>query len=594
LGSFSYNGVSFRPMKLNLVNAVAVLPTLNATPTKVGVFASDASAPVSATQLEASFDYFKIVSEGEIIPASVDKTELDTLYDTYKPVLTAGRVSGDYTDGSWAVFASAMSDAEAVLVDNMSTQDEVDGALEALEVAIANLKTNLMLQVALDVLQSAVDVADANVGDEADYTASSWADYEAALDAALDMLQTPENYTLDELFDGAEALILAIQALELRPDKSNLQDLVDMAEEMLLPANVGKYIPAAVDNLQDELTAAQAVLLDGDATQQEVTDAENAMLVAIMQMFEKANKAQLQALVNLVQNYDEAKYTPATWSIFATALAAAQATLLDDNAVQSVVDSRYNALLSATTGLKLRANFAALDAAIKQAQNILANADKYVASSLVGLQDQTTAALTVFNNKNSTQAQIDAARAALMAKVLNARLKADQSPILNALAIVSGLNLNLYTTQSVSPLSSAVTEAQALLSNEEAYQADIDSMAARILGAINNLVLRNSGQNSATGGGTGAAGNTPGTGTGGSSESDATANLPSTPGASSSNNTPSAQVPIEESDTPLTATDGEQGSGSILPWVISALLAALLLVIVFLALAKRRRREEER
>lgn len=598
LGSFSHDGVNFRPIRLTAGSAAtAALPTLNVVPTKVGVFASDDTSTVDSTRLEASFDYFRITTKGEIIPASTDKTELDTLYDTQKPVLTAGKVNGGYTDGSWVAFVAAMSDAEALLADNMASQEEVDAACAALAEAVSKLKSNAMLGVAIDLLEAAIAIAEANVGDESDYTGSTWADYEDALNAALDMLDSPDDYTLQELLDGSSALVAAIQGLEFSADKSNLQMLITSAAAMLLPENVGKYIPAAVGNLEDVLADAQAVFDDADATQDEVNAAANDLLAAITQMFDKANKAQLQTLVNLVASYVESKYTPATWSVFADALGSAQLVLANENAVQSQVDSAYAALLSATTGLKMRANFASLDAAIKQAQNILLNADDYVASTLVGLQDQTNAALTVFNNKNSTQTQIDAARAALMAKVLNARLKADKSPILNALAIVSGLNLNLYTTQSVQPLSALVTEAQAVLPKEDVYQADIDDLAARILGAINNLILRNSSQNNAAGG-TGAAGNTPGTnaGTGSesSNESEAATTTPNTPGTSSNNNSnsPSVQTPIEESDTPLSAADSEQGS--ILPWVVAALLAALLLVIVFLALAKRRRKEESR
>lgn len=66
---------------------------------------------------------------------AVDKSELQALYDANKD-----KVQGDYTDESWQAFANALAAAKAVLEDADASQEEVDGALKALQNAIDGLK----------------------------------------------------------------------------------------------------------------------------------------------------------------------------------------------------------------------------------------------------------------------------------------------------------------------------------------------------------------------------------------------------------------------------------------------------------------------
>jgi hypothetical protein len=242
-------------------------------------------------------------------------------------------------------------------------------------------------------------------------------------------------------------------------------------------------------------------------------------------------------------------------------------------------------------------NFAGLENAIQQAQNILTNASDYVPSSIVGLADETTAALAVFNNKSSTQAQVNAASLSLTAKILNARLKADKSPILNALGILSALDLNLYTPQSVQPLAGLTAEAQAVLEDDEVTSSEINALAERILQAISALVRVSDTQ---SGGGSAAAATTTGGGGGtaavASEIGEAAIDNPVVSGteAAASSGSQSSESPITDIDpveTPLSGSDGAQSSASVLPWIIGA--AALILLGLIIMLAKRRKVESK-
>jgi hypothetical protein len=591
IGYNSFNGVYFRPMKFTSSNGTVAPSTLNVVPTKVGVFATDDTAPYDAVPLKASFDYFKIMAKGEFMPSDTDKTALDDLYDTWKPVLQAGKVNGNYSDGSWAGFAAAMQIASVVLTDNMASQSEVDDAFDALTSAIAKLKTNAQIAFAVSLIQSAIDLF---VGDEASYTPETWAIYDAALDAAKDMVASPDVYTYAELIAGYHALVAAIQGLEESATanlKAILAEYIAYAQTEILP-DADIYIPIAIANLNAALTAAQAVIDDPAATVAEVQTAIDNLLEAIAQVHEKPDKTALQELVGIANaaNYTETSYTPATWTVLQSALTDATAILANENAIISQVQEAYDALFAAMIGLTVRANFAGLGTVIAQAQTILANADNYIASTLAGLATETDAALAVFNDKNSTQAQVNAARSALLIKVTAARLKANMSPIMNALGIVSALSLDAYTAQSVGPLAELVSAAQTVLNDQEIISEDdqskIDALAVQILKGVSALVpIEDSGVGTVpvfvdmTGSGAVAAGAIGGKVAAGNS-------------AAGSAEAPAivSEVPtavIDQSGTPLAGSDSGQNA-YMMTWIVAAVAGAIILVLLVLLMRKRR------
>jgi cobalamin biosynthesis Mg chelatase CobN len=95
----------------------------------------------------------------------------------------------------------------------------------------------------------------------------------------------------------------------------------------------------------------------------------------------------------------------------------------------------------------------------------------------------------VLSDRNSTQAEVDAARNALNKLIAKARLKPDKSPILNALAEARSLNMSLYTAASAKSLNALLAKADALLAapEEKVTQSEINALATEIKGAIKDL-----------------------------------------------------------------------------------------------------------
>ena len=179
-------------------------------------------------------------------------------------------VQDDYTSDSWSAFAEELADAKAVLADDDATQQAVNDAAAALESAMEALvergdKT---------ALEALIDEAEALK--EADYTSSTWAAFEEALNAAQEVAADADALQ-GEIDDAADALRAAMDALTANSDKSALEELISEAENM----QQDSYTADSWSKLEEALDAAKATAADKGATQAEVDAAAEALRAAI-------------------------------------------------------------------------------------------------------------------------------------------------------------------------------------------------------------------------------------------------------------------------------------------------------------------------
>lgn len=132
------------------------------------------------------------------------------------------------------------------------------------------------------------------------------------------------------------------------PDKTQLQWLMDQATDMVEHQEL--YVTTHWNALLTALDAAQSVYEDPAATEQEVEEAAQALLQAILVQRFKAVKSILEDLVNRAQAVDLTGCTQQQAEAFRGALAQAQAVLADDTLStddQAVVDAAVAALSAA-------------------------------------------------------------------------------------------------------------------------------------------------------------------------------------------------------------------------------------------------------
>ena len=128
--------------------------------------------------------------------------------------------------------------------------------------------------------------------------------------------------------------------------------VIQRAEAMMDEAD--KYVETNWQQLVGALKAAQDVAGDGDAMQEDVDSATEALLNAILAQRYKANKDILEGLIGKAESMDLTGYTAQSVATFRTALANAQAvmadaTLSEDD--QKTVDAAVAELDAAIRGL---------------------------------------------------------------------------------------------------------------------------------------------------------------------------------------------------------------------------------------------------
>ena len=132
-----------------------------------------------------------------------------------------------------------------------------------------------------------------------------------------------------------------------------LEQLVAKAEAMV--AEQDKYVQTDWQQLVDALAQAQELLEDsGNALAGDVGEASNALLNAILAQRYKANKENLEDILNQAQAVDLSGYTAQSVAVFQAALAEAQALMADETLSvedQDAVDAAVEALASAMNGL---------------------------------------------------------------------------------------------------------------------------------------------------------------------------------------------------------------------------------------------------
>lgn len=149
------------------------------------------------------------------------------------------------------------------------------------------------------------------------------------------------------------ALMTEIHKLGLiAGDKANLSILIQAGETIALE----NYVQAGQQAFTDALTAAKAVLADGDAMQSEVNQAADALLEAMLALRLKADKTLLMRTIAQANAIDLAGFTPASVNLFERAKAAAEQIAANDALSaddQAVVDRAQRDLADAISGLAL-------------------------------------------------------------------------------------------------------------------------------------------------------------------------------------------------------------------------------------------------
>ena len=189
----AYSQASWANLQETVTNGKEVLDTVEATDESV----------------EAAV---KAINDAKAALEANPRIELSDLIDNAEQLTQA-----DYTKASWKTFDSALQSAKAVAADSSATDAQVTDAKNALVKAQANLAKAATTDQKTDLK---VEIGKADVLNESDYTAESWAAYQQALKAAIEVVNG-EDLSADEVSQALNQLQKARTALVAASDDSD-------------------------------------------------------------------------------------------------------------------------------------------------------------------------------------------------------------------------------------------------------------------------------------------------------------------------------------------------------------------------------------
>ena len=194
------------------------------------------------------------------------------------------------------------------------------------------------------------------------------------------------------------------------------------------------------------------------------------------------------------------QYTPSSLKDLEDAVKAAQAIYDDPDADQNKVNEAKTNVEDKMKALKAKAQKDALKLAITAAEGDAALVDKYTEESIEKLQKEIKAAKEVLADENASQEKVDAAEKAVQAAQKSlveketpkpeAPVKKDElkAAVEDATKVVG--DTEQYTEESLAALQAAIDEANAVLDNPEATQAEIDAAVKAVKEAKEALKVK--------------------------------------------------------------------------------------------------------
>lgn len=157
-------------------------------------------------------------------------------------------------------FKAALESAQAVLLDEGATQEEVNAAIERLTLSMESLNVEKVDKSSLIGLVEKSETLDSNK-----YTKDSWKAVKKALDVAKRIIDD-EKASKDDVARAYDSLLKAQGELELKPSKEVLEEKIKEVEAL----ESGKYTEKTWKALEKALEDAKKVLADENATEKEI------------------------------------------------------------------------------------------------------------------------------------------------------------------------------------------------------------------------------------------------------------------------------------------------------------------------------------
>ena len=300
----------------------------------------------------------------ETVPEQISDLAFDET--TGKVTWTASTSEGIV---SYIVWVNGTKTAETAAADPLEYQmsDLEAGEVYTVSVVAADQNGNTSLPVSLTfryeeaqepdkeistaVLEYALSLAEtADTEGVVDSVVKIFNDAKAAAEDILARVQAGDTSVTQEMVDESwQNLIKAMQYLSFKQgDKTDLQKVIDMARFL----DMSKYLDEGQQAFTDALAAAEAVLANGDAMQDEVDQSWRDLLKAMSELRLKPNKDALKDLIDEANAMRTKGADEETIAAFQNALASAMSVYDNEQATEEEVMTAEEGLQAALDQLR--------------------------------------------------------------------------------------------------------------------------------------------------------------------------------------------------------------------------------------------------
>ena len=330
------------------------------------------------------------------------------------------------------------------------------------------------------------------------YTEDSWSRFTEALTAAQSLMDTNNESMRLEVLEASINLDAAIDGLQTaNVDKSSLEALYNQYKDL----DKTGYTAETWETFTEALKAAETVLADTEAAQEQVDAAADALQTAVDGL--RVSKTMLEYFLNQaklhVENGDTANVVESVKKLFDEAIAEGEAVMAKENATKEEVTNATTKLMLAIQALDMKAGDKTdLEMALELAEMI--DLDKYAEAGQDVFLAAKEAAETVLADSDAMQGDIDDAWTALTEAMSVLRLKANKAALEDLLNSIENLDLSQYTEESVQAFNTALSAAKAVMADKTLTDEDqktVDEAVQNLAEARDALTLKDntSGEN---------------------------------------------------------------------------------------------------
>lgn len=432
---------------------------------------------------------------------ALDKTPL---LDKIREAKAIGNEEGTYTQESYAALQAAIAAAEAAL-DTAFSNAEIAAEVKKLDDAIQALRETAAPKAHILAVQSGANAV-MTVAGNADVVIEGNGIYGATVQAGEKLIFTftPASGKFAGAKLNGEALPFEADSFTYAftmPNETaslrftftlinkNLLEAILHAADAVTDGQLDQLIPSVRRHFTAMRKQAQEVLENEEATQAQINSAWKSLLEAMQYLeFKAGDKTALNALLETVDNLNEADYTGASWDALTAAADAAEAVVADGDALAYEVTEAYDNLEQAIKGLESAVHLDALHEAVAKAESL--NLDEYLDVGQDVFAEALKAAKDLLEAADVDQTEVNKAADNLNNAMLALQRIASKESLERIVAEAKAVNLDEYldSGSSKEDFTAALEYAEAVLENPQATQRQVQDASDRLTNAM--LALR--------------------------------------------------------------------------------------------------------